>query len=150
MNTKPLIITIATALATTVLAACATHSRQSASSAEAWTPATLAKLDIPARMLADSLATGQKTSARTIAVMVSLTDGAKASSIADAGFNLRTDLGTMAVVSVSTDSLSRLAALPQIKSVALGTPQSATDPTPETQQIKSAGKTGKTQIIKIQ
>ena len=82
--------------------------------------------------------------------MVSLAEGAKASSLTDAGFNVRTDLGTMAVVSVATDSLSRLAAMPQIKSVAIGTPQNATIPNEGTQQIKTGGKAPQTGPISIQ
>lgn len=150
MKTKYALIILVAAFAATLLTACAAHSQRRAATPDSWTPAALAKLDLPARMLVDSLATNQKSTPRTVSVMVSLAEGAKASALTDAGFNVRTDLGTMAVVSVATDSLSRLAAMPQIKSVAIGTPQNATIPNEGTQQIKTGGKAPQTGPISIQ
>ena len=69
MKTKYALIILVAAFASTLLTACAAHSQRRAATPDSWTPAALAKLDLPARMLVDSLATNPKSAPRTVAGM---------------------------------------------------------------------------------
>lgn len=139
MKKTATIITAAIAGLTALMAvACAAHSTGSQKpQTNVWSESTLAKLDAPARLLADTLRSGERSGRPTVGVLVTMADGASAQSLASAGFNVASDMGKVALVSLPTDSLGRLAALPQVKSVSLGTTQSITDPQPAVQKIST-------------
>ncbi len=126
------------ALTAIVAVACAAHSTGSQKpQTSVWSESTLAKLDAPARLLADTLRSGERSGRPTVGVLVTMADGASAQALAAAGFNVASDMGKVALVSLPTDSLGRLAALPQVKSVSLGTTQSVNDPQPAVQKISA-------------
>lgn len=119
-----------------IAVACAAHSTGSQKpQANVWSETTLAKLDAPARLLADTLRSGERSGRTTVGVLVTMADGASAQSIADAGFKVASDMGKVALVSLPADSLGRLASLPQVKSVSLGTTQTISDPQPAVQKF---------------
>ena len=124
MKTRFFIIAVSITATILIAASCAAHTpRQTKQTDNTWSETILAKLDAPARLLADTLSSGQKSGRNTIGVIVSMNEGSEPSCLTDAGFKISADLGTSALVALPTDSLRRLASLPQVKSVSLGTPQ---------------------------
>ena len=122
-----------------IAVACASHTGTQKPQANVWSETTLAKLDAPARLLADTLRSGERPGRTTVGVLVTMADGASAQALSAAGFNVASDMGRVALVSLPADSLGYLAALPQVKSVSLGTPQRATDPQPAVQKFDITG-----------
>lgn len=56
----------------------------------------------------------------TVGVIVSLSDGASAQSLADAGYEVTTDLGDMAVVRLPIDRVEEMAAMSQVRTLSFG------------------------------
>lgn len=56
----------------------------------------------------------------TVGVIVSLSDGASAQSLVDAGYEVTTDLGDMAVVRLPIDRVEEMAAMSQVRTVSFG------------------------------